>query len=79
MRQMELIAELMVIVEFSEQTKQKMTLLNLIAEKYEYRDDLDAQMCKTGLRIEAATIKAINEHLENRLKEIKKELNIPEE
>ena len=79
MRQMELMAELTAIVEFSAQTKQKVTLLNLIAEKYEYRDDLDAQMCKTGLRIEAATIKAINEHLENRLKEIKKELNIPEE
>ena len=79
MKEMELTAEIMAIVEFSEQTKQKITILNLIAEKYEYRDDLEAQMCKTGLRIEAASIKAINEHIENRLKEIKKELNIPEE
>ena len=79
MKEMELMAELMAIVEFSAQTKQKVTLLNLIAEKYEYRDDLEAQMCKTGLRIEAASIKAINEYIENRLSEIKKELNIPEE
>ena len=79
MKEMELMAELMAIVEFSAQTKQKVTLLNLIAEKYEYRDDLEARMCKTGLRIEAASIKAINEYIENRLSEIKKELNIPEE
>ena len=79
MRQMELMAELTAIVEFSAQTKQKVTLLNLIAEKYEYRDDLEARMCKIGLTIEAASIKAINEYIESRLKEIKKELNIPEE
>ena len=79
MGQMEFMAELIAINEFAEQTKQKMTLLNLIAEKYENRDDLEAQMCKTGLRIEAASIKAINEHMANRLLEIKRELNISEE
>ena len=78
MGKFELYAELAAISVMTDELTEKTRLITLLVDKYQYRDDIEAECIQHGIEIELDAIKSTMNHMNERTLMIQEMLEIME-